>query len=139
MQGTFFRPFDSLDTNDLLDLVETRRLREHMHLDYKRDPYDHNHASTVEMPADVTAMANAQGGYIQIGVEEDETEPDGTPRALIGIENGDAEAMWVQNVCLTSIDEKIPGPRVRDIVLPSGRSCVVIQVPNSVKKPHIDP
>jgi predicted HTH transcriptional regulator len=89
------------------------------------------------MLADVTAMANAQGGYILIGVEEDTTQPDGTPKQLIGIENGDSEGTWIESVCLSSIDEKIAGLRVRDIVLSNGRSCVIIQVPNSIRKPHM--
>ncbi len=137
MQGLFSRPFNSLDENNLRDLVDVRRVREHIHLDYKEESYDHGHTGTVEMLADVTAMANAQGGYILIGVEEDKTEPDGTPKQIIGIENGDTEATWIQSVCLSSIDEKITGLRVRDILLTNGRSCVIIQVPNSVRKPHM--
>jgi hypothetical protein len=137
MPSIFSSPFGSLDINDLRDLVEVRRVREHLHLDYKRDPYSHNRSDTIEMLADVTAMTNAQGGYILIGVEEDETKPDGAPKELIGIANGDEEAMWIQSVCLSSIDEKIIGLRVRDIPLSNGRSCVVVQVPNSLRKPHM--
>ena len=126
-----------MDENDLRDLVEVRRVREHIHLDYKLESYPHGRSETIEMLADVTAMANAQGGYILIGVEENRPDPDGTPKQLIGIENGDAEATWIQSVCLSSIDEKITGLRVRDIPLANGRSCVVIQVPDSVRKPHM--
>lgn len=43
----------------------------------------------------------------------------------------------MQSVCTSSIDEKIPGLRVRDIPLSDGSSCVVAQVPNSVRKPHM--
>jgi len=137
MQGLFSRPFNSLDENDLRDLVDVHRVREHIHLDYKEESYAHGHTGAVKMLTDVTAMANAQGGYILIGVEEDRTEPDGTPKQMVGIENGDTEATWIQSVCLSSIDEKITGLRVRDILLTNGRSCVIIQVPNSIKKPHM--
>jgi len=89
------------------------------------------------MLADVTAMANAQGGYILIGVEEDTSQPDGTPKRLVGFQDGDAEAKWIDSLCVSSIDEKIPGLRVRDIPLVNGLSCVLIQIPNSPRKPHM--
>ena len=137
MLGIFDRPFSQLDAEDLRDLVETRKVREHLHLDYKRDAYYHNHSGTVEMLADVTAMANAMGGYILIGVEEDRTQSDGTPKGLPGIPQGDQEANWIESLCLSSIDERITRLRVRDITLKDGRSCVVIQIPNSLRKPHL--
>lgn len=137
MHGLFSHPLNSLDENDLRDLVQVRRVREHIHLDYKKEPYSHSHNGAVEMLADVTALANAQGGFILIGVEEDTTAPDGTPKSLEGITEGDLEAKWIQSVCLASIDEKILGLAVRDVSLSSGRSCIVIQIPNSSRKPHM--
>jgi len=137
MQSLFSRPFGKLDEDDLRDLVEVRKVREYIQLEYKDKLPSHGHTDTVEFLADVTAMANAQGGYILIGVEEDKGQPDGTPKSLIGIGDGDAEANWIQSVCLSSIDEKIPGLQVRDIPIANGLSCVVISIPNSVRKPHM--
>lgn len=99
MHGLFSRPFDKLDENDVRDLVEVRKVREHAQLDYKQEPHSHNHDGAVELLADITAMANAQGGYLLIGVEEDKAEPDGTPKALVGVKDGDAEAKWIQSLC----------------------------------------
>ncbi len=137
MQTLFSRPFDRLDESDLRDLVEVRRVREHIQLEYKQESYNHNHDGAVEMLADVTAMANAQGGYILIGIEEDKAEPQGTPKSLVGIRGGDAEAKWIQSVCLSSIDETIPGLQVRDVLIAGAVSCVAIQIPNSIRKPHM--
>jgi schlafen family protein len=137
MLGLFTRDFDKLDESDLSDLAEVRKVREHIQLDYKQQPYTHNHSDAVEMLADITAMANAQGGYILIGVEEDTSQPDGMPKRLTGVQDGDTETKWIQSLCISSIDEKIPGLRVRDIPLSNGLSCVIIQVPNSPRKPHM--
>lgn len=137
MEGLFSHSIESLQESDLIELVEVRKVREHIHLDYKKDPYNHKHSGAVEMLADVTAMANAQGGYILIGVEEDQTQPDGTPKRLVGVKDGDLEVRWIEGVCLSSIDEKIPDLRVRDILLSNGLSCVIIQIPNSIRKPHM--
>jgi hypothetical protein len=137
MLGLFTRDFDKLDESDLSDLVDVRKMREHIQLDYKQQPYTHNHSDAVEMLADVTAMANAQGGYILIGVEEDKSQADGTPKRLIGFQDGDVEAKWIDSLCISAIDERIPGLRVRDIPLSNGLSCVLIRIPNSPRKPHM--
>jgi len=137
MQSLFSRPFGKLDADDLRDLVEVRKVREYIQLEYKDKLPSHGHTDTVEFLADVTAMANAQGGHILIGVEEEKGQPDGTPKSLIGIGDGDTQANWIQSVCLSSIDEKIPGLQVRDVPIANGLSCVVISIPNSVRKPHM--
>jgi predicted HTH transcriptional regulator len=142
MFGIFSRRLSELDDSDLRELVEVRKLREHTHLDYKKQMYEHtwygsNDNGKKEMLGDITAMANARGGYILIGVEEDETEPDGTPKALVGIPNGDQEARWIEDVCIDSIDEKIAGLQTRAIEISGTASCVVVQVPNSLRKPHM--
>ena len=107
-------------------------------MEYKQF-YTRDHKGVVDLLTDVTAMANSRGGHILIGVEEDKSASDGTPKCIVGIENGDDEANRIQNVCLDSIDEIILGLRgVRDIPLSNGKHCVIIQIPNSVKKLHMD-
>ncbi|MCL4396287.1 MAG: ATP-binding protein [Chloroflexi bacterium] len=137
MSSTFSRPFDVLDESDIRDLIDVRRVREHVQLEYKSNLPSHSDKDTVELLADVTAMANAMGGYILIGVEEDEASADGTPSTVAGIEHGDDEVHWIQSVCLSCIDRRIPNLRVRDIPLANGRTSVVIEIPNSPLKPHM--
>lgn len=136
MQGVFSKPLGELNEDDLRELVN-RKLREYAHLDYKREMYDHGWDGKKDLLGDITAMANARGGYILIGVEEDKNEPDGTPKKLVGISDGDQEARWIEDVCIDSIDEKIVGLRARGIQISNGRWCVVVQVPNSPRKPHM--
>lgn len=137
MDWLFGKSFDAISEADLKDIVEIRRVREHVSLDYKRDPYPHGHNGAVDMLVDITAMANSRGGYIVIGVEEDDNEPDGTPKRLVGIENADIEANWIQSVCLSAIDERISDLRVREIPLANELQCIIIQIPNSLRKPHM--
>lgn len=137
VEGIFGRPFQEIDEKDLIDLVERRSVREHVHLDYKQRAYPHTHRGTVDMLGDVTALANALGGYIILGVSEDKSKRDGTPDEIVGIDRGDEEATWIQSVCLSSIDEKILGLQVADIPLSSGLDCVAVSVPNSIRKPHM--
>lgn len=137
MNTLFSRSFDDIDENDLKELIEVRKVREYVSLDYKLISYPHTHDGTVNLLADITAMSNSRGGNIVIGVEEDSTAPDGTPRCIVGIDNGDVEANWIQSVSLVCIDEIIVGLRVRDIPLSNKKHCVIIQIPNSTKKPHM--
>lgn len=137
MNTIFNKPFDDIEEADFIDLVEKKKVREYIGLDYKQGSYSHKHDGVVELLADITAMANASGGYLIIGVEEDKEADDGTPKEIMGIENGDAEANWIGSVVLTNIDEPVPGLRVRDVPLNNGQHLVVIEIPNSIKKPHM--
>jgi hypothetical protein len=74
MNILFSRPFDDIEESDLKDLIEMRKVREYVSLDYKKS-YSHNHKGTVNLLSDITAMANSHGGYIIIGVEEDTNAP----------------------------------------------------------------
>jgi len=130
-------PLESATEDDLRHHVEVARVREYVSLDYKAKAYPHSHAGAVEMLADITAMANSRGGLILIGVEEDSDAPDGTPKALLGISRADEEANWIQSLCQSSIDERIPGLKVREVPLSSGLHCLIVQVPNSPSKPHM--
>ncbi len=137
MNILFSQSFESIDEKSLRELVEIRKVREYVSLDYKLTSYSHNHDGAVNLLADITAMANSRGGYIIIGVEEDIDAPDGTPQSLVGIENGDVEANWIQSISLSSIDETITGLRVRDVLLNNEKHCVLILIPNSTNKPHM--
>ncbi len=99
--------------------------------------YSNNHKGIVDLLTDVTAMANSRRGISLLALKKISGASDGTPKCIVGIENGDIEANRIQNVCFDSIDEIIIGLRVRDIPLSNGKHCVIIQIPNSVKKPHM--
>jgi hypothetical protein len=137
MSSLFSNDFEQLVQTDLLDLVEVRRVREYVCLDYKQETYPHNHSGKVDLLTDITAMANSRGGYLIIGVKEDDNAPDGTPESLLGIENGDEEASFIQSICISCIDEPISFLKIRDIRLDNGRDCIIIKIPDSPRKPHM--
>ena len=137
MNSLFSTDFEQITPADLIDLVEIRKIREYVNLDYKHKAYDHNHTGKVDLLTDITAMANSRGGYIIIGVAEDEDAPDGTPKEVIGIENGDSECSYIQSLCISCIDEPIALLKIRDIQFDNGRYCVIIKVPDSPRKPHM--
>jgi len=121
------RPFDcqlsEVEETYLQRLVRAR-IREGQTLDYKERPGEPEEFNKKSRKAEknpeswkllilraVTAMANANGGYIIIGVSEDRDEgvEDGTPKELVGIEDGDSLETDVKNLCSDCIEPKIVG------------------------------
>lgn len=109
-------------------------------LDYKEEMYKDSKPDTRELLKDVISLANASGGHLIIGMQQnrEEGKPDGTPKELVGIENGDEAEKRIESVCHYNIHPNIVGLRVRSVPLGSpSRSCTVVFVPNSGNKPHV--
>jgi predicted HTH transcriptional regulator len=74
-------PFDQIDRAALEALV-ANGVAERRDLEFKRDLPGDTPRDTHEFLADVTSLANAQGGDLIFGIEED----DGTAKALLGLD-----------------------------------------------------
>ena len=102
--------------------------------DYHRDPTDQE-GYKHEICKDVTAMANAEGGYILIGVQE----TNGIAQGFFSVNNPDKIAQSIKSVCLESID-----PRIRNLEVQTrsfkwnGKNItlVIIHIPPSDLRPH---
>lgn len=127
--------FDGRPTRDIV-VDELRRLItdhavEDQHLDYKQEPYSSTDAGAKELIKDVTAFANADGGYIIIGVAED-----GERRAARFVNVQDAEVVRrsILDRCLAKID---PRPELdAGAFQVDGSTMLVVHVPESGRKPH---
>lgn len=118
---------------DLQALI-TNGEREKQTLEYKRDPYGRGDEPVREMLRDISSMANAFGGDLLLGVEED---ADGVAIALPGVENCETEAQRIVNSCLSNIDERIPGLATWPIPLSNSRHVIVVRIPRSLRAPHM--
>ena len=127
------KKLEELTEADLNKLVELK-VRENRFIDYKRDMYRGNDEQKTEMLADITAFANAHGGYLFIGIDED---AEAQAREVLGIDDFNQAAEFIRNLCQTSIDEYIQGLRVQAIQLANGKGVVLISIPNSPNKPHM--
>ena len=102
--------------------------------DYHRDPNDPEKHKR-EICKDVTAMANAEGGYIFIGVQE----KDKIAQGFFTIDNPDKIVESINSVCLESIDPRIQNLEVQTRSLKwNGRNItlVIIHIPPSDLRPH---
>lgn len=125
------KPTNQITADDLRSLV-TDGVREDQFVDFKRVPYPPSDAGKRELLKDVTAFANAAGGYILIGVDEN-----GEHRAseLVGVVDAERVRRSMLDRCLTLIDPRLIELDIGIITVEENR-IVVCRVPESPKKPH---
>ena len=131
------RLISEITDQQLIDLIgnqEENQWLDFKHKDYHRDPNDPEKHKR-EICKDVTAMANAEGGYIFIGVHE-------TSRVAQGfhsVENPDKISASINAICLQSIHPRIQNLEVRPRSFEFHGHCVIlviIHIPPSDLHPH---
>ncbi|MBN2130477.1 MAG: ATP-binding protein [Sedimentisphaerales bacterium] len=128
--------FDGKPTRDITVEDLRRLVREHIaedrYIDYKQEPYVQTHSGTKELVKDVTAFANADGGYIIIGIEED---GENRAAAFRNVENTESVRRSIIDTCFARIE-----PRLRELDIRAfdtdDASILVVRVPESDQKPH---
>jgi len=125
--------FEGLVEGDLAELL-AGQVPEGLHLDYKRDLYGAADADKREALKDISAFANAAGGHLIIGMDEQ----NGVPVNIPGIAgtNPDEVVLRLEQLARTGLEPRIPGLRIRSVPLASGAVCFVVRVPRSWNPPH---
>lgn len=127
------RNLDSFSLEDLQTLVRNR-VPEGPNLEYKETAYSGRPQDIREMLRDVTALANAEGGYLIMGIREDAY---GRAETLTPIEDAHTRAKAIQHACLDGIQERIQGIQVKVIETAPDQGIIVIHVPLSEQRPHM--
>lgn len=129
--SVFDKPLDAVAFADI-EALKSAGVQESQYLDYKRDVYG---GDTKELLKDITSFANAYGGEIIVGVEED---GDGRPQSIPGVSDYKSEYTRYEQSAMTGIDPRIPGLKV--YAVPStdpAKGAIVISVPRSSRAPHM--
>lgn len=121
-----------------LERLVADQAQEGPHLDFKRDlPTNWDNSAKNEFVADVSAFANAGGGDLVFGVEED---GDARASALVPqVVNQDQEVRRIQDFLLHSIEPRIPGAQVHAVEVSTGGGsghAIIVRVPQSWVGPH---
>jgi schlafen family protein len=127
------KPLETITERDLQQMV-TQSEQESQTLEYKREPYKRNDDETSEMLRDISSIANAFGGDLLIGVDED---ANGAALKLIGIKNPEEESQRIVSSCLSNISERMDGPRTHPVPLKDGSFVLVVRIPRSLRAPHM--
>lgn len=124
-------PFADLGEEQLRALLgEVAETRD---LDFKRDLPAATPEGKREFLKDVSSLANAGGGDLVYGVDEDEN---GVAREIVPQQfNPDEECLRWEEVLLRGVDPRIPGVQIRAIDVAGGR-VLLVRVPQSWNGPH---
>lgn len=132
-------PSKLVDTTQahLVQLI-AERVQEGPHVDFKRElPAAWDNSSKHELCADVSAFANAGGGDLIFGVQEDD---DGQAGSLVPLaQNPDETVRRLADFLLTGVEPRMPGAQVHAVPVTVGDvagSVFVIRVPQSWAGPH---
>ena len=127
------RSLDDISLDDIRLLIENQ-VPEGRHLDYKETPYSGRPKDRREFLRDVIALANAEGGYLVLGIRED-----GASRAaeLVPFDNPLEVAQAIRQTCLDGIRDRIDGLEVRAFETGFNQGIVIIHTPNTDQCPHM--
>lgn len=126
------------EEEDIEELI-TNGVQESLTLDYKKSAAldRRNPKAKSDLSEDVSAFANSAGGVLIYGVREDNHLP-------VEIDNGydprDITREWIEQVINSTIQQRIDGIRIKQIVLKKknpGNVIYVVSVPPSKRAPHM--
>lgn len=120
-------------TVDDIEVLLLSRAREGKSIDYKKQLPRRNE-DVQKLLADVSAFANAEGGAIVFGVEEDDGEP--TNCCGVGEVDFDREKLRLGAIIADNLDPALRGHQFDPITMPSGAGVLVLRIPQSPAAPH---
>lgn len=125
---------DSLNLKHLDQLIADEA-QESRSLEFKASLNVGSDSEKKEFLADVSSFANAGGGDIIFGIEENE----GAASSICGIEGFDQDSghLRIEEIIRNGIEPRIVGLQLRSLVLESGNSILVIRIPSSFNRPHM--
>ncbi|GAB4507414.1 MAG: hypothetical protein Tsb0026_02750 [Sulfuricaulis sp.] len=127
------KSLSEITETDLLGLIEDK-VSENKTIDYKRDRIGNSDSEKKEFLYDISSFANASGGHLILGAEEE----DGLPTRFVGLGNIniDQEMGRLQEIIRDGIRPQILGLAMVPVELTSGGKVLVIRVPKSWNPPH---
>jgi hypothetical protein len=123
----FNKPFSELVLSDLESLIAARAT-EGQNLEFKRKTWGGSDEEVREMLRDISSMANAMGGYIVLGMDEDES---GTASSLEPVLDAERERDRILGSCLANLNPRIIGLDIKAIHLGPSGQILIVKAPNS--------
>jgi hypothetical protein len=135
------KPFDQIDKTDIESLV-TNGVEEGRTIDYKLELPGGKDSEKKEFLADVSSFANAAGGDLLYGVEEQrdgDGKSTGIPKDVPGvaIPNADAEIRRLENIIRDGIRPRIAGIHLRTVDGFANGPVLIIRFQKSYAAPHM--
>lgn len=127
------RSLQELTLADFENLVQSK-IPEGPNVEYKINAYGGAESEIREMLRDVSALANLDGGYLIMGIRQDETD---RANGIVPISNIKQITQAIRQSCLDGISERIEGLEVRCYEVHPNEGIIAIRVPKSNNRPHM--
>ena len=129
------KPISKITEQELMDLIDNQE--ENWQVDFKQQDYHkkENDMHKFEICKDVSAMANAIGGYIIIGIREEKE----VAKDFFKIDQASSIVKCINDTCLQRINPRIPGLDVQERHLRwknKDINLVIIHIPTNEMRPH---
>ncbi len=128
------KPIDLISEEDIRVLINLK-VPEGKRLDYKRELPKKEPSQNKEFLKDISSFANASGGYLIFGVDEENGYP--SKISPLQIENPDAAILRLDQLILSGIEPRINGIVPKAIELEAGGYVIIIKIPQSWNSPHM--
>ena len=129
------KELERISKDDLQALIDNKVL-EYKTIEYKKEQPGNSDSDKKEFLADVTSFANASGGDLIYGIEQE--AENGFPKTLLGlnVRNIDEEKSRLDNLIRTGIQPRLPSVNLKEVLLENSKYAIVIRVPKSWVSPH---
>lgn len=129
------KDIDQITEADLQELIENS-VAERKTIEYKRELPGNKDSDKKEFLADVSSFANASGGDIIYGMEEENS----LPKELKGFDidkiDINSEILRLEQLMTSGIRPRIVGHKIREVSLSGNRVALIIRLPKSWQSPH---
>lgn len=127
------RTLQDLAITDFEKLVQNRTA-ESPFLEYEMNAYGGGADSIREMLCDIAAIANAEGGYLIMGIRDDGT---GHAEAIVPIPDVHSKIQPILQACLDGIRERIEGLEIAAFECAPNQGIIAVRIPKSDKRPYM--
>jgi len=120
---------------DDIEYLIKNQIPESKTLEYKRSLPSNSNEDKKEFSADVISFANADGGDLIYGIEEE----NGMPKKIIGFEDRiiDSEKLRLESLIRDGIRPRIiPNIQIQPIKISDNNNVILIRIPKSFTSPH---
>lgn len=126
------KKLENIEVADLDSLVQNN-VQENKSLEYKAELPGNTYDSKKEFLADISSLANTDGGDMLFGVQE----ADGVPQANFGISipSVDAEIARLENIIREGVSPRF-SVQIRDIEIEGGKHVLIVRTKASLEGPH---
>src|SRR5579859_1142858 len=133
----FNKPIDSITKEDIQELKDNDE-PESKTLDYKLQVNKNNPGEKGDFLEDICAFANADGGFIVVGIEDrkEDGKNTGKPGNILPIAvNPDQEKRRLDDLILDNTEQKVH-VRIHPVEMEAGKYVFVVRIPRSPAAPH---